>query len=386
MFAIAYDYLLLNALLLATFSICGYRVSRGSIYWANALICIVVYVFVLGSRYGRGNDYFHYLGIYYYGLNFEQKLFTWFNDYLKSINTNPLFIFYYYAIPYIIGAMVFLYQYKKYAAYMFPLFLVATIFFEEYQIRQAVSFSFVYLCLYEMFRQENVSFIHGTTYRKYFLIPLYLFIIYHVHTASFYLLLFIIFAYYSYHKIIPLKISIPLYIIGSFVISSMHDLSFLNPIIDYFSTQHERFERYAENADKWFSAEGYNSIYTRNFIVKIFETIGHISLFVLSRKYILGCCNSRGIVCLTNVFIIGSIFRQSFINLEILNRMGGNYAMFWFVPLSVVLYHRKQLKTTFFEKLCFWGLLFWAYDYLKYLFMRGEMTRFIWDIVKETFE
>jgi len=101
-----------------------------------------------------------------------------------------------------------------------------------------------------------------------------------------------------------------------------------------------------------------------------------------------------------NYFVVGSIIQNAFRQLELLNRIGGDFALFYFFPLSIVFFYSMQkpqirynkqtqtlsvvLKKSFLTngwyKLMVVFLLWYAYDYLKYLFMRGDMTKFIWDI------
>ncbi len=383
MFNLDLDYLFLNLLLLGVFAYSGKKISAGSKYKGYAFICIALYTFVLGSRYMRGNDYEHYIEVYVYGYGIGtiQPLFTGFNDLLKENGVQALHIFYYYSLPFIIAGFIFLSRFKKYAKYMLPFFLIDVIYFNEFQIRQSLGYTFVFLFLYELFRTEYITVNRLSSYRKYIMCYLYIMLAYSVHTADAYIMAIILVVYLAKKTMIPLVISIPAYLIGTFVISRLSDITFLQSFMAGFEDSETLFSRYVENSDKWFSAEGYKDIYTRNPIVRIFEVAGNISLFILSYKYIKKCCNERWIICLTNLFIIGAIVKASFINLEIMNRLGGNLKIFVFAPLSVVLFYRKQLKRTFWTKVCFLCLTFWIYDYLRYLFLRGDMTKFIWDIM-----
>ena len=77
-------YIFINLLLLLTFVLGGYNIKRGGSYWKNALSCSFVFILVMGTRYGRGNDYFHYVEVYLNGDN-SQYSFLLFNGLLKNI-------------------------------------------------------------------------------------------------------------------------------------------------------------------------------------------------------------------------------------------------------------------------------------------------------------
>lgn len=141
-------YIFINLLLLSTFVIGGYNVKKGGSYWKNALSCSLVFVMVMGSRYGRGHDYLHYVDVYINGDLSNQYLFLLFNEGIKSIlGIGKYFIFYVYAIPFILCGFKFLKNFQNVANLAFPLFLMSMTYFEEYEIRQALSFSFVFLFL-----------------------------------------------------------------------------------------------------------------------------------------------------------------------------------------------------------------------------------------------
>ena len=50
-------YVLLNLILLFVFTVAGINVSCRRSFWGNAFICSIFFIFIVGSRYGRGNDY-----------------------------------------------------------------------------------------------------------------------------------------------------------------------------------------------------------------------------------------------------------------------------------------------------------------------------------------
>jgi hypothetical protein len=147
--------------------------------------------------------------------------------------------------------------------------------------------------------------------------------------------------------------------------------------------ENSKISSYAENADRWFSADAYEDQYTRNPIVKVFETLGNIALLYFGYKDIVKTKADAWLKTFYNMFIVGTLIQKGFMNLEILNRMGGDTMIFWFIPLAHIIKDRKLIlkKTNFFEKIFLIFLLWWLYGYAKYIFFPKEMTLFLWDFL-----
>ena len=370
-------YIVLYLLLIAIFSLVGWNISKGAKYWQSSIWAIVAFTFVSGSRFLRGNDYVHYMDVYNYDLENKQVVFTWFNHVLKDIGVSPYFIFYFYAFVFVVCLMAFLRPFRKYAYLMFPMALIATINFEEYQIRQAFGYSLVFLFAYElMFAKDN-------RYKKIALCSILFLLSYGIHSANIILFVLICFFYFIYRRPIPLIISVPLYIIASYVISTMLDLSFLQPFVDLIGDSDTKFSGYAENADYWFGSEGYKDIYTRNVYVQFFETLGNISLMYLGIKEIKTEKNNIWLPVTYNLFIVGTLIQKAFRNLELLNRIGGDIMIFWFVPFVFVVADRKNLnpKKKIFISCCYICLTWWFYSIIRFIFTPEEKFLFLWDMV-----
>lgn len=373
------QYIVLNLLLLLVFFLVGKNISKGGNYWKSAVWAILFFTFISGSRFARGNDYMHYIDVYQWDLEAEQYVFTWFNHVLKALSVQGYFIFYFYAFVFVSCMMVFLQPFKKYANVVFPLALMATLAFEEFQIRQAFGFSMVFLFTYElMFAQHKKK-------TKLLLCALYFILCIGIHSGNVFILLLIIFFYLLFRRPIPLVFSIPAYIIASYIISNLGDLGFLQPIMDFLNSgdSDSKISQYAGNADRWFSADAYDDIYTRNPIVKVFETLGNIALLYFGYKDIVKIKADTWLKTFYNMFIVGTLLQKGFMNLEILNRMGGDIMIFWFIPLAHIIKDRKLIlkRTNFFEKIFLIFLLWWLYGYAKYIFYPQKMTLFLWDFL-----
>lgn len=396
-------YIILNLILLFTFWYAGKNISKGNDYWKNAILCVLAFTLVLGLRYGRGNDYHHYVYIYVYGYTEgTQRVFVWLNGLLKWMGVGKYYIFLFYSFIEIVCAMVFLKRYKQYAQYLFPLFLIANIFFDEYQIRQALGFSFVFLCLDRLFRIRNPKDIITTqSLLNVALAVLYFTIAYSIHSACGYMLVIMIVVFVFYQKTIPLKYSIPALLFSAYFFSHWFDFNWLNPILDQFAGEDTRMNTYIENREQWFSEEGMKSKYERKPIILVAEILGTISLYILGSKAINKYVKRADAYAMYNFFVLGSIMQNAFRQLELLNRIGGDFALFFFFPLSIILYYsipkpklrynkqtqtisvilRKSFLKNVWFKLMAVFLLWYTYDILKYLFKRGDMTQFIWDIL-----
>lgn len=83
---------------------------------------------------------------------FFRSINTFFREFLSI---GKYAIFYIYAIPFILCGFKFLKNFAIHAKWYFPLFLVSMLYFEEYEIRQALSFSFVFLFLDEFISNDT---------------------------------------------------------------------------------------------------------------------------------------------------------------------------------------------------------------------------------------
>lgn len=415
MFHLDLDYLLLNLLMLFSFIISGKLITERKYgYWRYAFCSILIFVFVFGSRFLRGNDYDHYVDIYIFGFAQNQPAFIWFNDFLRERGVGPHFIFYYYALVFIICAVVYLRLWRNQAIFLYPLFLIANVVFEEYEIRQSLSFSFVFLYILFVYhftqirskvkhlkRKKNsinaLSFqqlldkefykglIVNTKYKQYFYVLFAIaaaYISYSIHNANIIVIILFTLFYFIYNKTIPLFISIPLLVLCTYFFADLFNFDYLVNYFENLETENERLEEYTNRSEKWFGREGFNAVFIRNPIVQIAELMGNISLFYLGARVIKERLWNRLNCSLYNLYVIGICVKKAFLQLEIMNRMGGVFYNFWCLPLALVLYYYNSMRWKYWEKFLSLFLLFFIYDYLKYLLMRGESTLFLWDIIK----
>lgn len=378
------DYIILNAILLLTFCIFGWKIQRGEGFWKNACWMIFLFTFVLGSRYLRGNDYAHYSQSFLYEyVRGNQWLFYSLNIFLKNIGFDRFTCFYAYSFIEILCAVIFLKRYRCYGKYIFPSFLVAIIVFDEYQIRQALSFSFIFLYMKYLFdlKWDALSYrvlLKKNNLKNIGLAILCVFLAGGIHSFNLAIAAVIAVFYFLVRFPLPLVITVPSVFFCQYVVSSIFDFSLFAPILNYFSDS-DLFGVYANNAGKWFSSDGFEEKYNRNVVVGICECIGVSCLFYLGNQVLKKIVRNSEFVAMYNIFVVGILFQMSFRQLELFNRIGGDLALMWFLPLSLVLYYRKELIALGCKKITFYGLLWFAYEFVRYLFLRGNMTLFLWD-------
>lgn len=376
MFSFDIDYFLLNLLLLLVFIAVGNKVTFGKkekYIW----ICVVAFTFVLGSRYLRGNDFLRYQHSFLYDDDESQIIFTAFNCFLRSIGIGKYYFLYVYSIPFIVCALTFLRNLRPYAYYLFPAFLLAFIFFDEYCIRQALGFSFVFMYMHHLFRPEEKVCI----YKKWVWCLFYAVLAYGIHSVNVLSIVIVTCAYFISFTTISWKISIPGYILAAFYLGLFFDWSYLENGLILLGGISDKFSVYTDRSSLFFSENAFQEEYSRSLLGQILSAVSHCSLFYLGYKTIKKKCNSRMYCTLFNVYVIGTILDVGFWNYELIRRVFDPILAFWCFVISFVWVHRKEMQYSLFERLLMFAIpLPFIRDYLSYLLERGEMTLFIWDI------
>lgn len=388
MFFIDLDFIILNIFLLLVFTIAGMLVNRGYSYFKSSLTCVLAFSLIEGARYMRGNDYAHYLDVYNYDLEDGQKLYTWFCDLLKYFGVPDYLSFFFYALIFSTCLFIFLYRYKKGAQLIFPLALIALLFFHEFMIRQELSYAFVFLYLSSLFSMSSELHIYKHKLRfkwcRNYYLHLALCMLFatcalSIHTGNFFVILILTILYCFKIEAISWKISVPILIFAAYVFPFLIDLSGLEPILNVLFSESDKLSSYTGRFDFWFGQEAMNDEYTRKPVVMVYELLGHFSLMYLFCRINSKTAFSLPVKTLFNGYVVGIIVLNAFRNLEILNRMGYVFYIMWFIPLSGVLLLSRRVRLHKWERFLYIFLTFFAYDYLKYIFVNNEMTLFLWD-------
>ncbi len=346
---------------------------------------IIAFTLIMGARYLRGNDYRHYQDVYNHGNDFEQKLFDWLNDTMHLFYISDTGIFFVYSLIFIVGATIIWDYYSSISRLLVPIFLICFILFDEWFIRQAVGYSFLFVFVRYLF-DSSLNNKKRLVYSS-----IFAFIAIGIHSSTIIPILAILLFYWFYSKPICYFYTIPLFLLATFYIQYSFNFSDFNFILNYVADNGSgHFAEYAKQDDQWFSADAIQQNYARNPIVKIFETMGEVSFLYLGYKVLKspaiknlkGYVDLKSLVVLFNVHVVGVIIVHSFFLLEIPKRIGQSMAIFWCFPFAFILYNLKIMKLTVLDRLCCCGLAFFIYDYIKYLFFRSDATHpylFIWD-------
>lgn len=396
MFNFDFIYDSINLLLIWIMYYMGSYISKGKNYWECCLLVIITFTLIEGFRYGRGVDYMHYVDVYNHDLENKQVLFTSLNQFLKSLGVSPDYAFMVYALPFITGAVVMMKPLKEYAAYLFPLFLMSIISIHEAFIRQALAMSFVFIYISMLNSELDAILNKKIKISNLLWLMVFALIAYSIHSISI-IAIFVVTALMIFvKKPLPWIYTVPLLVLGKFVISKSFDFSYLNSLLTFWGSSSDKFAGYTENADVWFSAEAMNDAYTRNIMIELLETFGCCALLYLGSKT-LSCFQNtsyvddensistvmdgsfRLILTLFNAFVVGIIILETFYNLEIVRRVAYSWSIFWFVPMSLILYYRKSQIFNTIDKFLMLGFTYWLWEYIRFLFVWKETPMFIWD-------
>ena len=367
--------------MLAIFIVAGQNVLLHKTYSGSVFICTLSFALVQGLRYMRGNDYIRYLHTYLHDDDPDQRLFTLLNQFLRNIGIGQHFFLIVYAAIFMACVMHFLKPYRLYAKYAFPLSLMAFLTFNEYVIRQALGFSFVLLSISEIIKLRQLQ--KQNTYARkmysiYFRIICFSGIAFSIHSVSI-VIIAGVFAISLFPIAIPWYVASIVYSLVVFYISESFDWNMLGPALEIIANNGDQLtSTYASNSEAWFSGNT-NEEWGRNPVIKLLDLVGHWSLFFLMCKVIKREKHHADFVLFYNTFVVGSCFFQLFFLNEILRRTAEPFHFFWFICLSIVLCNFKTLKLKF-KSFIYLFLIFWIWDYVRYLFFRGESTMFIWDM------
>lgn len=374
------DFILLNLLLFFTFLKAGENIAKNSNYWYNANWCIVIFTFVQGCRFARGNDYHGYSQLFKNGFNEENPFFSYINEFLKLLGINQYSCFMIYAFVFILCAMIFMHDYRRYAKYMFPFFLGGFLLFEEYMIRQAFSYSFFFIYLKYLFRIRIKKISDITSNKKNILLCIiFATVTLAIHTGNVINIFIVTLLYLLWRRPFNPWYSIPIYVCCVYILPGIFNFSWLDPILNFAAESNARAAEYVNNSEYWFSSEGKNDIYTKNNILEFIQVIASSSVMYLGYKLIKErFCNNNVLTTFLNVFIIGLCFESLFLNLEILHRIGQVMNRVGYFLIPIIIYH-KPVKFNLTNKVLYLSLIWFMYYYAKYIIFSGKVSMFIWD-------
>lgn len=344
------------------------------------LLLGTIFVITEGLRYGRGGDqvgnygpfYLHCLNAKAWGQQFE-TLFVWLNQAIYKID--PFRDALPYGIIFVVYALIFficLYTYYKDKKKETKLFLVmailATNYITEWTIRQGVSFSFILLGLHYL-EQKRWKWMLGAM--------IIAFSIHHGNILA--IVLPVVFYYFLNDKVIPWKITVPLFVVMEYTMQISVFQDFIHIISGYLNLsssdvtlvgymQDDALAREAEESEEW----------TRGTLTQLLTVVFYSSLLLLGAEVSKLKIKTTYIY---NAFVVGIMVYEPFRLAGSITRMFNVLSCLWFIPLAYALFNYKQLNLSCkFVKWAFVGVAVYIISYYgRYIFMNTE-ANYVWNL------
>lgn len=373
------DYIFLSTLLYVLFGIYGYKASRKNKinfyknYWLTVFIPIIFYTLIEGLRYDRGVDYLYYMQRY---VSFsktyleEPTYFDLFNFGINSMGIPFYGAFIIYSFIFTTCVLFFLKDYREVAHYSFILFLTATLAFSENFISQFFAFSFVFIALKYILRDDWIKFFIFSLIAVLF------------HSSSAFILLIIVLLK-IYNKPFNLYLTLSFYVFAS-LFFEMDNINLLTPYLGIINLgEGNHIQSYFNNTDIWFSKDAINSIYKQNVITKTANFLFDVSILICGRQLLYNYKNRKkeqSLVLFYNLFAVGAILFQAFFQIELMRRIAIEMYLFWFIVVAYILYYfqKKRKISPFFKCMLIIILSYIISIYFKYVFLVQD-SLFVWD-------
>ena len=339
-----------------------------------------IFVITEGLRYGRGVDqcgnygplYLHCMNAKAWFQEFE-TLFVWINQSVYKID--PFRDVLPFGIIFVVYALIFficLYTYYKDKKKETKLFLVlailATNYITEWTIRQGVSFSFILLGLHYL-EQKRWKWMIGAM--------VIAFSIHHGNILAIFLP--VVFYYFLNDKVIPWKITVPLFVVMEYTMHVSVFQNFIQAISGYLDLsslggnfggymQNNALEHEAEVAEEW----------TRGALTQLLTVVFYSSLLLVGAEVSKLKIKTTYIY---NAFVVGIMVYEPFRLAGSITRMFNVLSCLWFIPLAYALFNYKQLNLSCkFVKWAFVGVAVYIISYYgRYIFMNTE-ANYVWNL------
>lgn len=301
------------------------------IYWVSAIIPILLYSFIVGSRYGWGNDYMSYKYKMEHAFTFpdEQIGFRWLNQAIDLMGLNFVGGYIIYSFIFILCAFILIRSYKKESKHMYVFLIPATFIFINYAIRQGIAFSFMMLALY---------FFNS---KKWVLMIIAIIIGSIIHTSILVTIVMVGGIYILFKKPISWKITIPLYLFFTFIYD-VSNTAFISKMLGDISLGN-KFQNYIDSSDRWFGEQAIEDAFIQSMPAKILSSLFNIAIIYLG-YYALKFKENSKILYLYNVSTIGMIFLRAVYQFEILRRFALPMVILYFIPLGYAIYVFGYIK------------------------------------------
>ena len=330
------DHLILYLCLFISFIIWGKYVDtiKNDVkYWMFALIPILLYSFITGSRYKWGPDYLSYKYRLQYALKFpeEQLGFRWLNQTIKLLDIDYVGGFIVYSLIFMTSAFVLIHSYKKVSSSMYYFVIPATLIFATSAIRQGLALSFVFLALHFLNKKQWLG------------IVLCVLIGSSIHTATLITFTFIGAGYLFLNKnLISWKITIPLYLFFTFFYNPS-SIGFISGYLSKYIILDNSFQGYIDNSDDWFGKDAAKDIYEQSFFASVTSSLFYISIIYLGYVALKFKLHAK-IIFIYNLLVIGIILYRVVFTFEILRRIAEPLVMLYFIVLGYAFFIIYNVK------------------------------------------
>lgn len=339
-----------------------------------------IFVITEGLRYGRGGDqvgnygpfYLHCLNAKAWGQQFE-TLFVWLNQAIYKID--PFRDALPYGIIFVVYALIFficLYTYYKDKKKETKLFLVlailATNYITEWTIRQGVSFSFILLGLHYLEQKRWIWMIGAMVIA---------FSIHHGNILA--IVLPVVFYYFLNDKVIPWKITVPLFVVMEYTMQISVFQDFIHIISGYLNMsssdvtlvgymQDDALAREAEESKAW----------NRGIVTQLMTVFFYSSVLIVGAE---ACKVKNKVTYIYNAFVVGIMILEPFRLAGSITRMFLVLSCLWFIPVAYAIYNYKQINHN--NKMVKWVFLLiicYLFSYYgRYVFLNAE-ANYIWNL------
>lgn len=301
-------------------------------FWMFALVPILIYSIITGSRYGWGPDYKSYKFRLENALRYpeEQIGFRWINQSIKLLDISYVGGYIIYSLIFMTCVFVLIRSYNRVSTYMYYFVIPATLIFVTSAIRQGLALSFVFLGLYFLNKKKWIGVI------------LCILVGSSIHSSILITVAIIAAVYFFIKKPINWKISIPLYFFFTFLFNPS-SIGFISIYISKYVSLNNSLQSYIDNSDVWFGNDAVKDIYEQSLFALLSSSLFYVSIIYLG-YIILKFKSHPQILYIYNVVVIGIIFYRIVFTFEILRRIAEPLIMFYFIVLGYVFFIIYNIK------------------------------------------
>ena len=188
-----------------------------------------------------------------------------------------------------------------------------------------------------------------------------------------------------YKKPLPIKVTIPLYLI-CILFDQIIGHYIGNNLSAFISTLDvaDNFKGYTEHANIWFGVDALNEAYKQSILALTLNTLSDIGVFCIG-YFVLSKYPNPKVIYLYNTSTVGAILFRAGLQMELLHRMGQSLQLFYFIPLGYafyILYAAKISLGTQKDLICkistIFFLIFTILYYGRFIFMNPRGS-FVWN-------